>query len=489
MRLEDLKNELPKTPDFIHKMICEEVEKQISEVSVMEEKTNKKWSLSKVAAVVLVCACASSSVVYAGTKLYHMYSKQEGTYSVKTGIESAYEDDTASKSQSAKTVNLPEEIPDIEFKANFLPNGYVMTEEWKWSSEEAPSRGGFSIFSALLDQEGLSAVLQDKNVVESEEMTFGEYDGVYLKYNDLGNGPSFNQRIYLLCPKEYRVITVYIGNDVSKEDAVKFVSNLEINETDAMVKTADMYTWSEEVNPEKETVEDDSVRVVAEDKLPIHKPGESISFQTWSEDANGNDFFTDKVSVQVDDVKIADDLQLLDSDKIPEEWRDAVAADGSLVKNQLSYVISGDGVNTIDKVLRKKDENQKLVYATVTYTNNSDAELKHILYIGSLELLNRESGNYYLYDEYDQSGDGYDRIVADGVAHVGEMTYYSLKEDYGNGGNYISSLKPGESIQVNMAWIVNEKDLENLYFNPNGNVYAITPEDMQTGLVFIGTKK
>ena len=256
MILEDLKNELPKTPDFIHKMICEEVEKQISEVSVMEEKTNKKWSLSKVAAVVLVCACASSSVVYAGTKLYHMYSKQEGTYSVKTGIESAYEDDTSSKSQSAKTVNLPEEIPDIEFKANFLPNGYVMTEEWKWSSEEAPSRGGFSIFSALLDQEGLSAVLQDKNVVESEEMTFGEYDGVYLKYNDLGNGPSFNQRIYLLCPKEYRVITVYIGNDVSKEDAVKFVSNLEINETDAMVKTADMYTWSEEVNPETETVED-----------------------------------------------------------------------------------------------------------------------------------------------------------------------------------------------------------------------------------------
>ena len=39
---------------------------------------------------------------------------------------------------------------------------------------------------------------------------------------------------------------------------------------------------------------------------------------------------------------------------------------------------------------------------------------------------------------------------------------------YGNGGNYIASLKPGESIQVNMAWIVNENDLDHMYLNLNG---------------------
>ena len=48
------------------------------------------------------------------------------------------------------------------------------------------------------------------------------------------------------------------------------------------------------------------------------------------------------------------------------------------------------------------------------------------------------------------------------------MTYYSVSEDYGNGGNYISSLKPGESIQVNMAWIVNENELDHMYLNLNG---------------------
>ena len=35
-------------------------------------------------------------------------------------------------------------------------------------------------------------------------------------------------------------------------------------------------------------------------------------------------------------------------------------------------------------------------------------------------------------------------------------------------GNYIPLLKHGESVQVNMAWIVNEKDIKNLYLNLNG---------------------
>ena len=67
------------------------------------------------------------------------------------------------------------------------------------------------------------------------------------------------------------------------------------------------------------------------------------------------------------------------------------------------------------------------------------------------------------------------------------MTYYSVSEDYGNGGNYISSLKPGESIQVNMAWIVNENDLDNMYLNLNGDggAYEFSDSILNTGLVDI----
>ena len=67
------------------------------------------------------------------------------------------------------------------------------------------------------------------------------------------------------------------------------------------------------------------------------------------------------------------------------------------------------------------------------------------------------------------------------------MTYFSVSEDYGNGGNYISSLKPGESVQVNMAWIVNESDLDDIYLNLSGDgvIYEFSDSVLTTGLVDI----
>lgn len=79
-----------------------------------------------------------------------------------------------------------------------------------------PWQGGISMDYVLLDEKNLKAAQVDKHVVESEEKMFGKYEGVYLRYQDLQKDQSFNQRIYLLCPEEYRVIILYIGDDDSK---------------------------------------------------------------------------------------------------------------------------------------------------------------------------------------------------------------------------------------------------------------------------------
>ena len=110
-----------------------------------------------------------------------------------------------------------------------------------------------------------------------------------------------------------------------------------------------------------------------------------------------------------------------------------------------------------------------------------------MLYIGTLLLMDHEDGAYQIYDPTEQSGDDYDRVIWDGVARTAEMTYSSVSEDYGNGENYITSLKPGESIQVNMAWIVNENDLNNMYLNLSGDgaAYEFSDSMLKTGLVDI----
>ena len=473
MRFEDMKNNIPETPEFIHVMIQNEVDRQLQGSTIIQiPKKRKKWNGARVAAAAMVCVLATSTAAYASVKMYRMYVEKQGDYSVKTGITS-----------ENKLADLPAQIHDIDFKTGYIPDGMKWVDESHLEYPQSKRTGGFSFASVLLDNDDLNQALENKNVVESEERTFGKYEGVYLKYNNLKTEKgTFDQRIYLLCPDKYRVITIYIGDDVSKDDAVKVAENLEITENDKMMETAKMYTWSDEVNPNVETG-DEMVTSVSEDKLKVYKIGEDFTLSASGEDKDGNNIVNDKISAHVDSVQTADDLKLLNGADLPEEWKNVIDSNGKLVKNKVSCIKSGDGVNTVDQVVKTENVNQKLVYATVTYTNNSDQEIKHMLYIGNLALIRHENGEYHIYNAMEQSGNGYDRVSWDGVAHTAEMTYSSVREDYGNGGNYISSLKPGESIQVNMAWIVNEDNLADMYLNLDGEVGAY---DFNEGMLEAG---
>lgn len=479
MRLEDMKKDIPATPEFIHAMIQSEVKKHLQDTKAANIQTRRvrKRTGARVAAAADVCVLATSTIAYAGVKLYHMFLEKQGAYSIVTGIKTE---------GSTGKIDLPEKIHDIDISAGYIPEGMEWVDELHLEYPEHDRTGGFSFASALLDGDDLSKVMQDKNVVDSEERTFGSYEGVYLKYNDLAEDGSFNQRIYLLCPDVYRVITVYIGDDISKEDAMKVVENLAITESDTMMETAGLDTWSEMVSPE-ESLGETSLTSIADDKLPVHQIGEAFDLSAFGEDSDGHYTTENQISVCVDSVRVEDDLRLLDQKYVPEEWMAAVGADGKLVNNTLSYVKSGDGVDSVDEIVKTENMKQKLVYATVTYTNKSDREMNHMLYIGTLMLMNHKDGAYQIYHPQEQTGDYYDRVIWDGVADAAEMTYSSIYEDYGNGGNYISSLKPGERIQVNMAWIVNENDLNKMYLNLNGDggAYEFSDSMLKTGLVDI----
>lgn len=479
MKLEDMKKDIPETPEFIHTMIQNEVKKQLQDTQVVhiQKRKAKKWTGTKVAAAVAVCILATSTIVYAGVKLYHMFLEKQGTYSTAIGIKT---DDNNGK------INLPEKIHDIDIAAGYIPEGMEWIDDWHLEYPDHGRTGGFSFASVLLDENDLGKVMQDKHVVDCEERAFGNYEGVYLKYNDLAEDGSFNQRIYLLCPDVYRVITVYIGDDITKEDAIKVVENLVITENDTEIETAGMATWSQMVSPEESSSEGTLISV-EDAKLPVHQVGEEIDMSAVGEDSHGDYLEADKISVCVDSVQVEDDLQLLDQNRIPEEWKTTVGADGKITDNTLSYIKWGDGVNTVDKIIKTESVRQKLVYASVTYTNKTDKEINHMLYLGSLMLMNHEDGMYRIYVPEEQSGNDYDSIIWDGVAKTAEMTYMSVTEDYGNGGNYISSLNPGESIQVNMAWIVNENDLDNMYLNLNGDgaAFEFSESTLSVGLVDI----
>ena len=106
MRLDELKNDFPDIPDFVHDMIQEEVEKQVnsSNITPIQRKSKFNRSISRVAAAAAVCIIATSTVAYAGTKFYHMYLEKQGNYGTLTTIKS---------DENSEDVKLPEEIHKI----------------------------------------------------------------------------------------------------------------------------------------------------------------------------------------------------------------------------------------------------------------------------------------------------------------------------------------------------------------------------------------
>ena len=71
MKFEDMKKDIPETPEFIHTMIQNEVKKQLQDTQVVHIQKRKKWIGTKVAAAAAVCILAISTIAYAGVKLYH----------------------------------------------------------------------------------------------------------------------------------------------------------------------------------------------------------------------------------------------------------------------------------------------------------------------------------------------------------------------------------------------------------------------------------
>ena len=78
MRLENMKNDIPETPDFIHKMIQSEVAKQMGDTKVVNQQRRKRWTAPKVAAVAAACTLAVSTAAYAGVNLYHWFLEKQG---------------------------------------------------------------------------------------------------------------------------------------------------------------------------------------------------------------------------------------------------------------------------------------------------------------------------------------------------------------------------------------------------------------------------
>ena len=274
MKLDDVKKDIPETPEFIHQMVLDEVKKQVGKnevvVDLSEKSKKRNWKGIHVAAVAVACIIGGSTIIYAGTKLYEIIMEKQGKYSVETKIE---------KDTTSEEKGLPEEMKEVTIETGYIPEGMEWRDEIHISYKDTPMVGGFALETVLLDKNNFGKALTDINVVESEKGIWGGNEGIYLQYQDFEQDGSFNQRMYLLYPEEYRVLIMYIGDDVSKEEAIKVAENISLVETERVLKTKDMYTWSEFISPETDTGEMKIITKVPKSELKVFKTGETFQMK------------------------------------------------------------------------------------------------------------------------------------------------------------------------------------------------------------------
>lgn len=482
MRLENLKNEAPVMPDDMRKMVEQQVKQQV-ENNQIETYRRKRASWKKTAAIALVAVMAVGTTVFAGVQYYQLKMEKEGQYGLKAGVV-AGEDISA---EGAGTI--PEEIPTLSIKAGYLPEGMVEADDGsgKYYYAATPYQGGISVAIFAMDQEVTpeNLVLSDTYVTDAEHISVGDKQAIYLERRAQAGGNAgsvaFDKKLYVVYPEYWQVLEIFAGADVTKEEALKIVENLEVTATGETKPISEYLTWSEGMLGEEQG-EEAKVTATAEEMQQTHKAGDTFTVSAVTDTDAG--IIADALAVRVADVQVMEDNSLLDAALTGEDIQVAFDQDGKLVANEITYYKSGDGIDSLDEVVDTKTVNQKLVYATVEYTNTSDQELDNVLLFATFVGMTRDGDKYTCYDRASSESDA-DYVSTGSIGGLGEMDYYDIR---GNGNkNYISALQPGETVTVHFAKVVNEDELDKLYLSLDtaGGAYAFTDSALQMGYVDI----
>lgn len=384
----------------------------------------------------------------------------------------------------------PEEIHNVDIQWNYIPQGLTLQEEepWKLLSEEHPYQGGISAASILMDRDlNLSEAVYDYSVVYSEDTSVNGHDAVYMEFARTNEGWGYDKQMYIVYPEVWHILELYGSTDVSREEFLKTADGIELVETDEILDLANekIPTWSEIANPDVDFVMDDTIiwGIDRSRMNNLHQIGDFMDFSTLAE-FDGDFLETTGLKFRVTDVQVADDLSLLTSQEdIPENWLEQTDENGKLREEERRYIKYGDGVDTLDEIVDTETVSQKLVYVTKEFTNTSEETYTNVLYYLPMIYLKETDGMLRLIEKPED--DIWDYVAHTGAGGSNEMYYHDVHPEPGttNGGNYIPSLAPGETVTVHLAWIVDEDELDTLYLSLDPSAYTITERALEIGYV------
>lgn len=173
------------------------------------------------------------------------------------------------------------------------------------------------------------------------------------------------------------------------------------------------------------------------------------------------------LTARVTDVQVADNRSILPEGMLDADAATAFDENGDLKSSTLSYVKAGDGVNTVDRIVKTEKSENKLIYVTVEYTNTGKETLTDIMYNGAIRLLETQGDRTKEWRrelEKPAAGDEWDYVAEEGLMLTAEVGAYDIHGGE-RGNNYIDALKPGETVTIHEAFAVPADRQGEMYLN------------------------
>ena len=365
------------------------------------------------------------------------------------------------ESSSENTTENPWEIELMDYEFGWLPEGFVKPDDdWHYENETdsiAPQ------FFRLPDGKSTEIDLRFSENYETYKSNgktaMINYRVSYGKSEDELN---YGREIWVSFDGTNYFLDICLTDGISQEDTKKIIDNLKLVPTDEVYFST--YLPWEDKTPT--TNSGDTVREVDMEKCEVYHVGDTISYPGNPNELSG-------YSITLNSAEITDSFDGINTDGCGWEadYSELMDENGNVAENTRQWIKYGDGINTVDEIVKEETVPMHILKLNVTYTNISDETNDIGIDPLLFQFIDGKPYTYWCSED--------DLDYEDSIRHYRDRGHFSLDADPDKkGGKNAVILEPGESTDVQLAFFVADDEVDKMliYFSMSGNTLSFAME-------------
>ncbi|HFU6608882.1 anti-sigma factor [Bacillus cereus group sp. BY5-1LC] len=405
----------------------------MEEMKLKDEKPQKKRKKHRMLIAAACLLIGMPTTVFGAVKVYNMIVQKQN-YEINVSV-SNKDSKKSDKWYKLKIGKLPENMEAIDDSA------------MKYSFKDNYAMGGFSFVLWRVGGNSDFPTLYSKSYEEKE---INGKKAVIVHRENGNKDLMFNRVIFLYFEEEGIMLQSYIGNDINEEQMIDVLGSISLEPTSkeksSYISDYDKKYFSQESKTTK-------VIPLKKDSKRLFHIGQKVPV-TISMDNSQIEYVIEKVEVfdSIKDFKQENfnelGLEILSKNQ-------ALDQEGQLIPYRRDVYKLGNGKDSIHKLVETKLVNPKFVYLKTTVKNIGKKSTEEIYMHPSIKQLKFE-GNAWNYAKEDG--------IAEKNIMTGEVDYL---EPHGDGKSFynIGSIRPGETVKVNLGYFVDEDKLDSIFLD------------------------